>query len=168
MRPSLDGADVLVDVITPGALFGSVSALGDPAYPDSAEALTVTCALSISAADFRGVLHQHPHVALAVLDDVAHRLDHAHQALRRLSGGTVEQRVAATLLTLADKLGEPQDGATLLQLPLTRADLAAMTGSTTESVSRAMSRMHRAGIVDTGRRWTAITDRDRLAALAEG
>lgn len=167
-RPGLDGFDVVVDVITPGAIFGSAAALGLARHPDTAEALTVSCALWIPAADFRRVLREHPLVALAVLDDVATRLEEAQESVRRLSGGSVDQRVAATLLTLADKVGEPHDGATLLQLPLTRGDLAAMTGTTTESVSRALSRFRRAGLVETGRRWTSVVDHEGLAAVAHG
>lgn len=167
-RPALDGADVLVDIITPGAMFGSIAALGESTHPDTAETLTVSCALWVSAADFRRVLRQHPHVALAVLDDVSARLEQAHETVRRLSGGTVEQRVAATLLTLADKLGEPRGDTMLLQLPLTRGDLAAMTGTTTESVSRALSAWRKAGWIETGRRWTAIVDRPALTSIAEG
>lgn len=167
VRPTPDGQDVLVDIVTPGGLFGTLTTLGEPEFTDTAEALTVACALSISADDFRAVLRRHPSVALAVVDYLGHRLEETRQALRRLSGGTVEQRVAATLLTLADRLGEPRRGAVLLQLPLTRSDLAAMTGSTTESVSRAMSRLRKEGVIETGRRWTSIIDRDRLAQLVD-
>jgi len=145
LRPSLDGSNVLVDVITPGAMFGSVAALGHSTYPDTSQALTVSCVLRISAADFREVLRQHPAVALAVLDEVSDRLEETQQSVRRHSGGTVEQRVAATLLVPADKLGEPRDGNVLLQLPLTREDLGAMTGTTTESVSCTLSKWRRAG-----------------------
>ncbi|GAB2756699.1 Crp/Fnr family transcriptional regulator [Nocardioides pakistanensis] len=168
LRPSLDGAEVLVDVIRPGALFGSVAALGHSTYPDTAQALTVSCALRISAPDFRAVLEEHPGVALVVLDDLAARLEQAQQTVRRLSGGTVEQRVASTLLALADQVGEPHGDSVLLQLPLTRGDLAAMTGTTTESVSRTLSKLRRQGVVETGRRWTAVTDREALAAIAHG
>ena len=167
-RPALDGTGVLVEVLTPGTLFGSVSASGSTAYADTAQALTVTCALRISTAGFREVLHQHPEIALTVLDDVAARLEQAQEMVRRLAGGTVDQRVAATLLTLADKLGEPRGDSILLQLPLTREDFAAMTGTTTESVSRALSKFRRQGLVETGRRWTALTDRAGLAAIAHG
>lgn len=167
-RPALDGTDVLVEVVTPGAMFGSIAALGETIHPDTAEALTVSCALWISPGGFRRVLREYPHVALAVLDDVAERLEQAHESVRRLSAGTVEQRVAATLLTLADKLGEPRGATTLLQLPLTRGDLAAMTGTTTESVSRALSTWRKAGWIETGRRWTAIVDRPALTMAAYG
>jgi CRP-like cAMP-binding protein len=167
IRSALDGQDVLVDIVTPGGLFGTLSSLGDTTYSDTAQALTVSCALRISADEFRNVLRAHPGVALTVLDDVAHRLEQAHQSVRRLSGCSIRQRVAATLLALADKLGQPHGDATLLQLPLTRSDLAAMTGTTTESVSRVVSKLRRDGIIATGRRWTSITDRARLAALAD-
>lgn len=167
IRPTLEGDNVLIDVLTPGDLFGSAAALGHATYPDTAHALTVACALSISAGDFRAVLTEHPRVALAVLDDVTHRLEQAHTVVRRLASGTVEHRVAATLLALADKVGESRGNGVLLQLPLTRPDLAAMTGTTTESVSRTLSRLRRDGIIDTGRRWVAIVDRERLAALAQ-
>ncbi|GAA1927657.1 Crp/Fnr family transcriptional regulator [Streptomyces sodiiphilus] len=168
LRPSLDDGEVLVDVITPGAMFGSLAALGNSACPDTARTLTVSCALRLSAEGFREVLRRHPGVALAVLDDMAARLEASQQAMRRLAGGTVEQRVAATLLTLAGKLGEPRGDTVLLQVPLTRSDLAAMTGTTTESVSRTLSRLRRDGVVSTGRRWTALTDPARLARIARG
>ena len=40
-----------------------------------------------------------------------------------------------------------------------------MTGSTPESVSRVMSRLRKDGIIDSGRRWTSILDRNKLAAI---
>ncbi|MCL3862881.1 Crp/Fnr family transcriptional regulator [Actinotalea sp. K2] len=167
VRPATDSQDVLVDVVSPGGLVGSLAALGDTTYPDTAETLTPACALSLSAADFRAVLREHPQVALAVLDDVARRLEQAHDALRRMAGASVESRVASTLLTLARAVGEERPGGgTLLQVPLTRTDLASMTGATPESVSRVMSRLRGEGIIDTGRRWTALVDHGRLTRLA--
>ena len=63
-----------------------------------ARALSVACALSIGADDFRAVMQRHPSIALAVLDDLAHRLEQSHQRVAHLSVGTVDQRVAAALL----------------------------------------------------------------------
>mgnify|MGYP001086012927 CR=1 FL=1 len=166
-RTTGDGRDVLIDVVAPGDLFGTLSALGDPVYPDTARALTVACVLSIGADDFRVVMQRHPSVALAVLDDLAHRLERNHQRVAHLSGGTVDQRVAAALLRLVTVVGEPRDLGVLLQLPLTRADLASMSGTTTESASRVMSRLRQEGVVESGRRWTSVLDVARLRALAQ-
>ncbi|HET8617135.1 MAG TPA: Crp/Fnr family transcriptional regulator, partial [Actinomycetales bacterium] len=131
-------------------------------------ALTVACVLSISADDFRAVMQRHPVVALAVLDDLAHRLEQSRQRVTHLSAGTVDQRVAAALLRLVDVVGEPQGSAILLQLPLTRADLGSMSGTTTESASRVMSRLRQDGVIESGRRWTSVLDVERLRALARG
>ena len=77
----------------------------------------------------------------------------------------VESRLAATLLRLAAKLGEQQADRLLIQLPLSRQDLADMTGATVETVSRIMSQFRKQGLIDSGRRWVAILDRDALADM---
>lgn len=167
-RPTADGTAVITDLLTPGDLFGTLTSLGEPVYPETAEALTVSCALRIDPDAFRAVLTEHPQVALRVLDDVTARLAQARSAVGDRATGSVAQRVATTLLRLADKLGQERagDGGTLLQLPLSRADLAGMTASTPESVSRVMSRLRKDGVIDSGRRWTAILDRERLERVA--
>ncbi len=167
MRPSPSGQDTLLDVITPGGLFGTLPELGNPHYLDSAIALTDACTLSISAADFHTLLREHPPVALAVLQDTANRLARSHEVVRGLAADTVEQRVAGTLLSLANKVGRESHDRVILDLPLTRADLAAMTGATTESVSRVMSRLRRDGLVETGRKRTDLLDVAGLAARAD-
>lgn len=169
-RPTAGGREIVVDLLTPGDLFGTLTALGEPTYPETAEALTTTCALRLDPATFRAVLTKHPQVALRVLDDVAARLARARSDLGHHATDTVAQRVAATLLRLADKLGQERagEGGTLLQIPLSRADLAGMTSSTPESVSRAMSQLRKDRIIDSGRRWTAVLDRPRLVEVAAG
>jgi CRP-like cAMP-binding protein len=55
----------------------------------------------------------------------------------------------------------------LIQMPLSRQDLAAMTGATTETVSRVMSQFRKRGLIRSGRQWIAIADRPGLSAVAE-
>jgi len=169
-RPTAGGREIVVDLLTPGDLFGTLTTLGEPTYPETTQALTTTCALRIDPTAFRAVLTEHPQVALRALDDVAARLARARSDLGHHSTDTVAQRVAATLLRLADKLGQERagDGGTLLQIPLSRADLAGMTSSTPESVSRVMSQLRKDRTIDSGRRWTAVLDRPRLVEVAAG
>lgn len=166
MRSALSGQDVLLDILVRGEFFGSLSALGDETYPDTAQAQTMSCVLEIAAKDFQTVLQRHPSVALSALDIVAARLKAAHETIHRLSAHPVESRLAATLLKLAEKVGEKRGKEVLIQMPLSRQDLAAMTGATTESVSRMMSQFRRGGLVRAGRQWVAITDREALSAIA--
>jgi CRP-like cAMP-binding protein len=160
------GQEVVFDLIGPGEMFGSLAALGDREYPHEARALTHCCALVITAGDFHAVLQRYPAVALAVLGIVAGRLQEARDAIARLSSLPVSARVAAALLKLAEKLGTPGAGGVLIGAPLSRQDLAAMTGATTESVSRVMSQLRRDGVIASGREWVAIRDAARLAEIA--
>lgn len=167
-QPTVGGQEVVVDVLVPGELFGALGSPGEPPLAETAEALTTTCALRLDVSAFREVLVEHPPVALRVLDDLALRLSDARRRVGLQSTSTVSQRVASVLLRLAEKVGQERagDAGVLIQLPLTRTDLAGMTGSTPESVSRAMSRFRADGIIDTGRRWTAVVDAARLRDAA--
>ena len=91
--------------VTPGEFFGSLSTLGDDVYPDTAEARTQTCVLSIHADDFRRILEEQPTVALKVVDIMAVRLRTAQERVRQFSALTVEGRIANLLLVLSREFG---------------------------------------------------------------
>ncbi len=166
-RPTLEGREVLLDVARPGDFLGALPVLGADTYEESAWAVTALCLLSLAAADFDAILDRHPSVARAGLEVVGQRLRDARARIHWLSAATVEVRVAATLALLARRAGRRSAGGVLIEVPLSRDDLAAMTGSASETVSRTLSRFRRDGLVDTGRRWVRILDPAALAALAE-
>ena len=167
MRHSLSGKDVLLDILTPGEFFGSFSTQGDEVYPDTAQALTQSCVLGISVKDFHSILEKNPPVVLKVLDITAARLQAANVQVQQLSAMPVEGRIANLLLVLSTKFGEPSDVGLLIQAPLARDDVAAMTGTTPETASRVMSQFQKDGLIQTGRQWVAIIDRVTLEAVAE-
>lgn len=166
---TVDGTETVTDVLVPGELFGAMGTLGEPAHLQSASALVGSCILRIGQGDFRQVLLEQPGVALKVLDDVSARLARAHADIGGQGTETVAQRVARALLRLADKLGEDRGAqGIMLEVPLSRADLAGLARSTPESVSRLMSRWKKDGVVDSGRRWTALRDLAHLEEVAAG
>lgn len=167
-RPTLDGQDVLLDFAAPGAVFGSLQVLGDATYADEATALTGSCILQATPEAFQGLLTDYPAAALATLEFVAQRLRDAHSTIEGLSAYPVARRVAATLLNLADRVGRQREGDVLIDMPLSRQDLADMTGATVETVSRVISDLRGRGMISSGRRWVAIVDRPPLERIASG
>ena len=129
---------------------------------DTAQAQTTTCVLTISGDDFQTILLRYPHVALAALRITAARLKDAQDMIQQLSAHSAEQRIAAMLLKLSEKVGEPQKDGVLIQMPLSRQDLADLTGTTPETASRVMSQFRQAKLIRTGRQWVSILDRQRL------
>jgi CRP-like cAMP-binding protein len=167
MRHTRSGKDVLLDLLEPGEFFGGLSPLPDETYAETAQAHTSVCTLRIDKDAFRSILTSKPQVALGVLEITAGRLQAAHERVRQLSAYSVEHRIAFTLLKLAEKFGEKQPGRVLIQTPLSRDDLAEMTGTTTESASRAISQFQKAGWIDSGRQWVAVTNPKQLAAILD-
>ncbi len=167
-RVSSEGREVLTDVLAPGDFLGALPALGQSNYAESASALTPACLLLFEARSIDLILKGHPEVAVATLEAVSGRLAAAQTAIHRLSTDRVEQRLAATLELLLERVGEPDDAGILLQVPLTRDDLAAMTGSTPETVSRTLSAWRNRNLVEAGRRWVRVLDRDGLTRIRTG
>ncbi len=161
-----NGRSVLLDILTSGEFFGNLATLGVSRYPDTAQSQTQACVLSIRSEEFRQVLDEHPELALKTMAIMAERLQSANQRVLQLSSMPVDQRIAFTLLELGKKHGRKQEARLLIDVPLSRDDLAEMTGATTETVSRVMSQLHSRGIIETGRQWVAITDQDQLDVLA--
>ncbi len=168
MRHTTAGRDVLLDILRGGEYFGSLPIPGGRGYTETAVAQTACCILQISLSDFEKILHAYPDVTAKVLQAVGQRLEDSQEIIKQLSVYSVEQRIAAALVRLARKLGEQQQGVTLIQLPFSRQDLAAMTGTTIETVSRVISRFSEEGLVVTGRRWVAVNNLDRLEQIARG
>lgn len=166
VRTAETGKTVVLGLIGAGEFFGSLSALGDRVYSDSAVAHTSCCILTISGADFQAILRRYPQVANATLEIVAARLASAHELVEQLSAHPAESRIASILLALAGKLGEKRGNSILIQMPLSRQDLAEMTGITPETASRILMQFRRSGLVRSGHRWVAIVDPARLAVEA--
>jgi CRP-like cAMP-binding protein len=165
-RTTESGRNILFDILTPGEFFGSLALLGDATYHESATAQTACCVLHITADAFQTILRRYPPVALAALELVAARLRSAHEDKAHRSIRSAESRIASLLLKLGEKLGEPQQGMLLIQMPLSRQDMADMAGTSLETASRVTSRFRKDGIVQSGRRWVAIVDPARLAKVA--
>ena len=166
LRHSLTGKDILLDLLTSGEFFGAISGLGNEVYPDTAQAHSPCCILEVDREAFQQVLKRHPSVALTVIDIMAKRLRMANEHVQQLSALAVDARIASLLLMLGAKFGEQQEVGVLLQVPLSREDLAGMAGTTIESTSRVMSRFQKDGLIRAGRGWVAVTDEAGLRAIA--
>lgn len=167
-RDTIDGREITVDIAAPGDVIGPLDIRASEAV-DSAWAMETTCALHLPAASLAQVIEAHPKLALAIIRMQQERLAQSRERDIAQATKTVEQRVAAVLRRLNGKLGQLQtDGSSLLQVRLRRDDIAGMAGTTLESASRAMSKMKKAGVIDSGREWVAIADAEALDALIEG
>jgi CRP-like cAMP-binding protein len=79
----------------------------------------------------------------------------------------VERRVARALLRLVHDAGRRVEGGVEVAFPVSRQDIAEMTGTTLYTVSRLLSAWEERGIVRSGRRRIVLIKPDALVAIAE-
>lgn len=166
LQHGVDGKDVVFSFAGSGDLIGGLAAVGETMYTNGAQAHSDCCLLHIEQGVFQELLNEQPSIALKVLNFASTQLNQAMNSIRTLSTGTAEQRIAGALISLAEKHGEDTETGRLIQLPLPQQDLASMTGTTVETVSRILTQLKEQGLVQTGRRWVEIRDRDALIELA--
>lgn len=160
------GSELVVDVLGPGDYFGALPLLGQAANEQRAEAITGGCVLVTSTEDFGALVTRFPTVAVAVLEDVSSRLRSAHTRLHEAASAPVEARLASTLLTLSSRFGADSVDGRTLGAPLSQEDLAALAGTTLETVNRVLASWRRRGWVTTGRLKLLINEPAELERIS--
>jgi CRP/FNR family transcriptional regulator len=135
-------------------------------YPATAVAAEDSVVWRMPAALARDLCQKHPTLRAAILDQVTSRLRGAHERLRSVALERVEQRLARMILTLAQKIGQEEDGVTVLSV--TRQELADMVGTTVESTIRVTSKWQQAQIIRSSRHQLGLADVDALRKIAKG
>ncbi len=168
IQHTVDGKDVTMSTFVPGDFMGLVVSLSDEHYPGSGEALEDVEVLALPGDVMWQMMNDHAPLAVRVLRVVAARLHEAHNRIRELSAERVQQRIARSLLRLAQKVGvKESNGAIRLDLRLSRQDIAQMNGTTLETVSRTLTAWERDGLIDAGREHIVILKPHTLVTIAE-
>jgi len=162
-----EGHRVVLRLITPGDAFGGVGAFGDPTYPVSAEAVEASTALAWSSTTMRRLLETESTMAVNALRFVAARYHDLQRRYRQAMTERVERRVARALLRLVHDAGRRVDAGVEIAFPVSRQDIAEMTGTTLYTVSRLLSAWEEQGLVRSGRQRIVLTKPHALVAIAE-
>ena len=100
-----------------------------------------------------------PELAMALFEEVSHRLRRAYLTLAGNTFATVRARVARDLL---ERAVEAETRPPRAHVRVTQQGLANATGSVREVVTRAVREMRLQGLIQTDQSWITILDRDGL------
>lgn len=164
---TMEGQQVLMRYIQPGEAFTVLAALDGIEYPASALATMDSEVLAWDRATIKSLMMKYPRIALNILDVVAVHVREFQDRLRELATERVERRIARALLRLANQAGRRTSDGVLIDLPLSRQDLAEMTGTTLYTVSRTLSQWENQGLVRSSREKVIILIPHGLVAIAE-
>lgn len=162
-----EGHQVVLRLLGPGEAFGGVGAFGGTTYPVSAEAVEASTALAWTSAAMRHLFETESTIALNALHFVSGRLHDLQRRYRQLMTERVERRVARALLRLVHDAGRRVDAGIEINFPVSRQDIAEMTGTTLYTVSRLLSAWEERGIVQSGRQHIVLIKPHALVSIAE-
>jgi CRP-like cAMP-binding protein len=163
-----EGQQVIVRMVNPGDLFGIAKALQRPDYPGTSTAVSDSVALAWPMEAWDGLLARHPSLAVNAMQTMGSRLQEAHTRMRELSTEEVERRVAHTVLRLASQSGKKEGTGIRIDFPVSKQDIAEMTGTTLHTVSRILTAWEAADLVEGGRQKLLVKDPHRLVLIGDG
>ncbi len=171
-RVTSGGSEAIVGLLYPGDFIGRPFAEADD---HDVVALTDVELCVFPRAAFERELIEHRQMEQMLLQRTLAELDRARHWLMRMGRATATARVAGFLDDMQRRLatsdcqrGAMPEAPAAFELPLSRGEIADLLGLTIETVSRQMTRLRAAGIIDLpGGRAVIIRDAAALAAAAE-
>lgn len=168
VKSTVDGQQVILRYIVPGELLGIAQALGRATYPATAIAVVDCVLLCWPGRLWSEFAAAFPAFGTTTYKTVGARLSDMQAQVIEMATEQVERRVAHALLRLAHQSGRKTDKGVLIDFPLSRQDIAEMTGTTLHTVSRLLTAWEERGLVSGGRMQVCLTDPHGLFVLAEG
>ncbi len=168
VKTTADGQQVIVRYIGAGELLGIAQALGRTTYPASAVAVVDCVVLAWPShlwAEFAAAFSS---FGASTYKTVGERLQDVQSQVVELATQQVERRVAHALLRLVQQTGKKSDDGLLIDFPISRQDIAEMTGATLYTVSRLLSAWEQEGLIESGRQRITVLEPHRLLLIAEG
>lgn len=163
-KTSANGREQVLSIDGPGSSVAELPVFDGGRYPASVAAVDETVLLFVSKQDFQELCLTHPQVALKVLRVVGARLRRLVGIIEELSFTTVRHRLAALLLRLAQREGKQIGSSVVFMLPDNNQEIASQIGTVRELVSRNLSRLQSAGLIDIEDRKVTIRELKRIEA----
>jgi CRP-like cAMP-binding protein len=149
----------------PGDTFGETTILAGHWLSATVEALEPTQVRYLSADQLENLLRQCPDFALALLRNLARRIQQSQERLFYISRLKISQRLAHALLGLAETVGKQTDNG--IEIRLTHQEIADYIGASREAVSRTLERWARRGWLFNTRKCILLKELEPLQSLQE-
>ena len=163
---SHDGKEIILEIISPYDIFGGVAVLRNFPYPANAVAMEDSKILKISRKNLMRVVDRFPNLMFCIALQLGDRMKSSYDSLKNIALERVEARIAALLLKLGNKVGVETDEGLMIDMRLTKQDVADMVGTTVETSIRTFSKFKKEGLVMDSDGKIIIKDREGLLSFS--
>ena len=158
-KTSPAGKEQILRLVEPCQAFGHAGALNGGRNPESAQAILPSVIYGLASADLKALLGENSQLAQNTIKMLATEMHHYMSLVEDLSLRCVSGRLAKMLLE-DDRQGDG-DAPRLL----TRADMAAMTGTVREVIGKSLKALEDKGIIRYNRHKIVIRNREALQTI---
>lgn len=163
-----EGREVIMRYLAPGDAFAAVALFEGGTYPVTAQATERTRVRAWPREILPRLVREHPRFEPNLLRIVSSHTREALSRVRELATETVAQRLARTLLRLAQQIGRRDPEGFLLVERISQQEVAEISGASLYTVSRTLADWQERRLVETGRQRFRIRDPEGLARISEG
>ncbi len=157
-RVAHDGREQVLAVATPFQTLGeTVLFNADERHGSYAMCLESSTVMVLPLARVRQLTRQHSELALCFLAAFSHRIENLEDRVEELAFLSLDQRLARTLLDWS------RDG--VVELPMSMAELASLLGVARESLSRALIRLAKDGMIARNGQTLRLLDPEALSQV---
>lgn len=162
------GQQITLRMMTPGQTYGGIAMLNpDAGYPATAQAVENSTAMAWDTERLRHLAENAPAISVNTMQLMHGYILELQERQKALLTERVEQRIARILLKLAAESGKKTEEGMLIDMRLTRQDVAEMSGTTLYTVSRTLAEWERAGILKIGRERVILREPHGLVRIAD-
>lgn len=159
------GTEAILRLGVPGDILDTASLFSAGRHCATAQAFRTCKALVWEAPTFKTVVERFPVLYQNMVQVLGDHLLELEERFREVATERVAPRVARQLVRLQEKIGRSVNG--VVEIGLSRHELAQMTGTTLFTVSRLLSAWEARGMVSARRESVTICDIESLRAISE-
>ena len=164
---STEGREVVLNVISPGEVFGEIALIDGGERTADAFAMEPAELLILTRRDFLPCLAGNPEVCIRLLEVMCQRLRWTSEQLEDVNFLDLRCRLAKRLVYLWDHHREKAEDSKKRGVRIQQHTLAAMIGTSREAVNKQLRSWEDDGIINLGRGSITVLDRSRLQQIIE-
>ncbi|MDP3941058.1 MAG: Crp/Fnr family transcriptional regulator [bacterium] len=151
-RISEEGKDTMNYLVGPGYMIGfRMLMLQEKVAQYSAEAITDCVVYSLTYDEYLDGVAEHPELLVDQIRSYGDRLDYTERKLEGFIYSSTTARVAIFLADCVRRFGKNKNGEISLPFPLTHQKIADFVGSFRETVTLAIKRLEKEGVLESER-----------------
>jgi len=163
-KTGIDGREQIIAFAKKGDIIGYRSILSNERACSTAKVISDATLCFIPSTTFLSLIKNNSNFSMSIMHQTCKELGEANSYITDIAQKTVRERIAEVLLKLYNNFGVDENK--ILQISLTREELANIVGTATESIIRLLSEFKKDNLIDLQGRKIYILEKHKLEQIS--